>query len=466
MRSSPDIQGSCGGNDVRGVDGVDERHVHRLLGPPHVGREGDEQRHQREAGGEHRLGAEPQAPPQRVGRRQDARLQARAPPAPEARARRAALLERARQLALAQRDEDAGDPDRHEHADHERGRVRHAEAGRHPHQPRDQQDPERLGEPEPRPRQPPERQPRERHGGKADRLDQREEGRAPRASLAAEAIRRAGGSGGAPSRLTGMSTYERVADLPLTIDDYALEGLNRQVFSGFDRHTTVIRLRGGGEEGLGEDVTYTAEDHERQQELGPVLPLAGEWTFDSFSRHLAEVDTFPAQAPEREVFRNYRHWGFESAALDLALRQAGTSLADAVGREPRPVTLRGVLPHGRPADARPGDAPARRLPGPALQARRHPRLERRADRRAGRDRRGRLDRLQGRLQGHGRRRGDRPGALPPRRRGVPGRLAGGSRPRAAGGDGGARAARGPHHLGRADPLDRRHPRQPGDPARR
>jgi L-alanine-DL-glutamate epimerase-like enolase superfamily enzyme len=39
------------------------------------------------------------------------------------------------------------------------------------------------------------------------------------------------------------------------------------------------------------------------------------------------------------VRRNYRRWGFESAALDLALRQAGRSLADVLGRELRPVTF-------------------------------------------------------------------------------------------------------------------------------
>jgi L-alanine-DL-glutamate epimerase-like enolase superfamily enzyme len=136
-----------------------------------------------------------------------------------------------------------------------------------------------------------------------------------------------------------MSTYERVADLPLTIDDYALEGLSMTVSSGFERLTTVIRLRGGGEEGLGEDVTYDAELQTAQQEHGPVLPLAGEWTFHSFSEHLAELDLFPAGAPDRDVYRNYRRWGFESAALDLALRQAGRSLADAVGRELGPVTF-------------------------------------------------------------------------------------------------------------------------------
>jgi hypothetical protein len=136
-----------------------------------------------------------------------------------------------------------------------------------------------------------------------------------------------------------MSTYERVADLPLEIEGYALEGLAKTVSSGFERLTTVIRLHGGGEEGVGEDVTYEGELQSAQQEHGPVLPLAGSWTFDAFSRHLAEVDTFPAGAPDREVYRNYRHWGFESAALDLALRQAGRSLAEAVGREPRPVTF-------------------------------------------------------------------------------------------------------------------------------
>jgi L-alanine-DL-glutamate epimerase-like enolase superfamily enzyme len=136
-----------------------------------------------------------------------------------------------------------------------------------------------------------------------------------------------------------MSTYARVADLPLKIDQYALEGLSRTVSSGFERLTTVIRLRGGGEEGVGEDVTYEGDDHVAQQEHGPVLPLAGEWTFEEFSQHLAEVDLFPAGAPKFPVFRNYRRWAFESAALDLALRQAGVSLAEALGRELRPVTF-------------------------------------------------------------------------------------------------------------------------------
>ena len=134
-----------------------------------------------------------------------------------------------------------------------------------------------------------------------------------------------------------MSTYDLIADLPLTIDDYAFELLSRSVSSGFERVSTVIHIRGGGEEGLGEDVTYEADEHGLQQEHGREHPLAGQWTFDRFSEHLGTLDLFPAGAPRMDVFRNYRRWGFESAALDLALRQNGTSLAKILGRELEPV---------------------------------------------------------------------------------------------------------------------------------
>jgi hypothetical protein len=150
-----------------------------------------------------------------------------------------------------------------------------------------------------------------------------------------------------------MSTYERNAGLPLTVDDYTLEGLAKTVSSGFERHTTVIRLRGGGEEGVGEDVTYEGALQLAQQEHGPTLPLAGDWTFDSFAQHLAGLDLFPAGAPDREVYRNYRLWGFESAALDLALGQNGTSLAEAVGRELDPVTFVVSSRMGDPPTIRP-----------------------------------------------------------------------------------------------------------------
>lgn len=134
-----------------------------------------------------------------------------------------------------------------------------------------------------------------------------------------------------------VSTFERVADLPLTIDGYELDGRSLTVSSGFERRTTIFHLQGGRESGQGEDVTYDADDQGRQLELGPVLELAGTWTLASFSDRLAQLDLFPAQAPEQDVFRLYRRWAIESAALDLALRQAGRTLHEVLEREPRPV---------------------------------------------------------------------------------------------------------------------------------
>jgi L-alanine-DL-glutamate epimerase-like enolase superfamily enzyme len=98
--------------------------------------------------------------------------------------------------------------------------------------------------------------------------------------------------------------------------------------------TTVVRLRGRGEEGIGEDVTYSVEDHPPPGEL----PLAGAHTLDSFSELLQRLTLFEHE-PQLEAYGDYRRWAFESAALDLALQQAGRSLAEAVGREPRPVTF-------------------------------------------------------------------------------------------------------------------------------
>ncbi|HVM69787.1 MAG TPA: hypothetical protein VM204_08145 [Gaiellaceae bacterium] len=116
-----------------------------------------------------------------------------------------------------------------------------------------------------------------------------------------------------------MPLYDAVKDLPLRIERVEHEGRALEL-RHLTRRTTVFRLHGAGEEGVGEDVTY-----EEQHHLGVELPeLAGEHTLDSFSRLVAEEP-------------GYRVWGLEAAALDLALRQAGLSLAEAVGREPQPV---------------------------------------------------------------------------------------------------------------------------------
>jgi L-alanine-DL-glutamate epimerase-like enolase superfamily enzyme len=144
-----------------------------------------------------------------------------------------------------------------------------------------------------------------------------------------------------------MSTWERVADLPLTIEDYALERLQRDVSSAFTRVSTVIRLRGAGTDGVGEDVSYDADDQGALQAAGPALPLAGTWTLASFCEHVAGLDLWP-EPPRHPPSVHYRVWAYESAALDLALRQAGRSLQQAVGREARPVRFVVSLRLGEP----------------------------------------------------------------------------------------------------------------------
>ena len=130
-----------------------------------------------------------------------------------------------------------------------------------------------------------------------------------------------------------MSLWDRVRNLPLVVDSYDLDGQAVEPRAGFVRRTVTIRLRGGSEEGLGEDVTYDAASQLAQLERGPVLPLAGSHTLESFSALLDEVDLQARAGFEVD----HRRWGYESAGLDLALRQAGRSLADAIGRSPRPV---------------------------------------------------------------------------------------------------------------------------------
>src|SRR3954451_3392094 len=135
------------------------------------------------------------------------------------------------------------------------------------------------------------------------------------------------------------SLWKRLADLPLQVDGYALERLEKPVTRGFTRVTTVVHLQAGGAEGLGEDVTWYAEHHDRGQRPGPILPLAGEWTLASFS------DALGIEEP-------WKRWSYESAALDLALRQAGQTLAEAVGRAPSPCAGRASPPRRPPPGSR------------------------------------------------------------------------------------------------------------------
>src|SRR6201989_3640134 len=70
-----------------------------------------------------------------------------------------------------------------------------------------------------------------------------------------------------------------------------------------DRVTCLVRLRGGGAEGLGEDVGGDMADGEGAfLAAAPGLALAGDWTFASFCAHLAAIDVWP-EAPEWDMAR-------------------------------------------------------------------------------------------------------------------------------------------------------------------
>jgi hypothetical protein len=159
-----------------------------------------------------------------------------------------------------------------------------------------------------------------------------------------------------------VSTFDLLADLPLRVEGYSLEGLRLNVSSGFERLTTVVHLHGDGLEGVGEDVVYDAPDHVALQAAGPVHDLTGSFSLGEFCALIDSLDLFPAP-PAREVSRLYRRWTFHSAALDLALRQGERPLHAALGRPPQPLTFVVSLRLGEPATLEPVARRLTRYPG-------------------------------------------------------------------------------------------------------
>jgi L-alanine-DL-glutamate epimerase-like enolase superfamily enzyme len=125
--------------------------------------------------------------------------------------------------------------------------------------------------------------------------------------------------------------YERLRGLELAVEEVRTEQRSVAVSSEFTRVTTIVVLSGRGAEGRGEDVTYTAEDHE----WFPSLEPAGATTLGALSESLDGLALFAGE-PQMAASRDYRRWAFESAALDLALRQAGVSIGEALERDYRP----------------------------------------------------------------------------------------------------------------------------------
>jgi L-alanine-DL-glutamate epimerase-like enolase superfamily enzyme len=119
-----------------------------------------------------------------------------------------------------------------------------------------------------------------------------------------------------------MGAWERLRDLEFVVDGIRTERRSVDVSTQFTRVTTTYVLSGDGVEGQGEDVTYVAAEHDKLRIMGG----GGRWTLADFSA-----------ACEAMNFRDYLRWAWESAALDVALRQNGLSLAAALGRDSAPV---------------------------------------------------------------------------------------------------------------------------------
>ncbi|HET7571286.1 MAG TPA: hypothetical protein VFJ77_01310 [Gaiellaceae bacterium] len=130
-----------------------------------------------------------------------------------------------------------------------------------------------------------------------------------------------------------MPLWESLAGLRVRVDDYSLQRRELTTAGGWTRVTTTVVLEGDGLTGAGEDVTYSAVDHEH---VPADLVFAGTWRLDDLSHHFDTLELWRGD-PENRSGIDHRRWAFESAALDLALRQAELSLGRALGRPERPV---------------------------------------------------------------------------------------------------------------------------------
>jgi hypothetical protein len=129
-----------------------------------------------------------------------------------------------------------------------------------------------------------------------------------------------------------MSVWDELRGLDLNVEEVTTERKAVDVSTQFTRVTTTVVLAGEGEQGRGEDVTYTAGDHD----WFPDLEARGRTTLGELSAELDGLQLFETE-PTMPAWADYRRWAFESAALDLALRQNDLSLGAAVKRDYHPV---------------------------------------------------------------------------------------------------------------------------------
>ena len=130
--------------------------------------------------------------------------------------------------------------------------------------------------------------------------------------------------------------WNRLAELPIAISEYELTDHDRQ-FGDFTRPSTSCTCTATARRGSARTSSTTCSTTSRiatpaRFSTSPVPRRSVE-----VCALLGELDLFPGAAPSMEASRHYRRWAYESAALDLALRQNGLALWEAVERDPQPL---------------------------------------------------------------------------------------------------------------------------------
>jgi len=145
-----------------------------------------------------------------------------------------------------------------------------------------------------------------------------------------------------------MASFEAVRDLTLRVDGFAFHRLSQVVATRrFERATTVVTIGGDGAAGHGEDVALDRAVHDRPPARKALAPLTGEHRLGAWCDAVGELAAGLFSGRDDAGARAGR-WALESAGLDLALRQAGLALGEALGRAARPVRFVASFRLGEP----------------------------------------------------------------------------------------------------------------------
>jgi L-alanine-DL-glutamate epimerase-like enolase superfamily enzyme len=138
-----------------------------------------------------------------------------------------------------------------------------------------------------------------------------------------------------------------VRDLPVDVERISTRQL--ELPGSWPRVTTLVQLHGGGEVGTGEDIAYSGVTQDALTAAFAPLDVAGSWTIGSLSSHLDAQQVGAPKDPHMDDKPGFHRWAVESAALDLALRQAGINLATLLDESWRPVQVSLSMGLGDPA---------------------------------------------------------------------------------------------------------------------